>query len=69
MNYRTKALLIGTIGGAIFGAILAIIASDGYDEASESESPIKSLGVGDYIGLGISMLTLARQFGGLLKRV
>jgi hypothetical protein len=59
----------GSIGGAIFGAILAIIASAGYDEASEGESPISSLGVGDYIALGISMLTLARQFGGLLKRV
>lgn len=69
MKYRTKVLLIGTLVGAIFGAVLALISSEGYDEASSSENPIQTLGMGDYLTLGISMLTLARQFGGLLKRM
>jgi len=69
MKYRTKALLIGVGVGALIGAILALTSSEGYDEASSSESPIKALGPGDYFALGISVLTLARQFGQMLKRV
>jgi hypothetical protein len=68
MKYRTKALLIGIIGGAIFGGVLAMISADGYEDADGDENPIANLGMGDYISLGIGMLTLARQFGGLLKR-
>ena len=69
MKYRTKALLIGTLAGALFGAVLALISADGYDEAEEDENPLAALGMSDYVTLGISMLTLARQFGGLLKRM
>jgi hypothetical protein len=69
MKYRTKALIIGTLVGAAVGAILALTSSDGYDEAKSSENPIAALGPGDYFQLGISILTLARQFGSMLKRV
>jgi hypothetical protein len=69
MNYRTKALLIGTIGGAVIGALLGLTSSNGYDDAKASESPIAALGPVDYFTLGISVLTLARQFGQMLKRV
>ena len=69
MKYRTKALLIGTVVGALVGAVLALTSADGYDEASSTESPIAALGPGDYFQLGISVLTLARQFGQMLKRV
>ena len=68
MKYRTKALLIGISIGALVGAVLALTSADGYDEASSAESPIASLGPGDYFQLGISVLTLARQFGQMLKR-
>jgi hypothetical protein len=68
MKYRTKALLIGTAIGALVGAILALTSADGYDETSSAGSPIASLGPGDYFQLGISILTLARQFGQMLKR-
>lgn len=68
MRYRTKALLIGTAIGAVVGAILALTSADGYDEAKASENPIAALGPGDYFQLGISILTLARQFGSMLKR-
>jgi gas vesicle protein len=69
MRYRTKALIIGTAIGALFGAILALTSADGYDEAKSTENPIAALGPGDYFQLGISILTLARQMGQMLKRV
>lgn len=69
MNDRTRALITGVIAGGILGAVLAWIATDGYDEASSRENPIKALGPGDYLALGIGILTLARQFGAMLKRV
>jgi len=68
MKYRTKALLIGTGVGALIGAILALTSSTGYDDAKSSENPLAALGPGDYFALGISILTLARQFGQMLKR-
>lgn len=69
MRYRTKALIIGTALGALIGAIFALTSSAGYDDASESENPIAALGPADYFQLGIGVLTLARQFGQMLKRV
>lgn len=69
MKYRTKALLYGAIGGALIGVILALTSSDGYDDAKASENPITALGPADYFQLGIGVLTLARQFGQMLKRV
>ena len=69
MKYRTKALLVGIGIGALVGAILALTSAEGYDDASSDESPIAALGPGDYFQLGISVLTLARQFGQMLKRV
>jgi hypothetical protein len=69
MKYRTKALLIGTAIGAVVGAVLALTSVDGYGEAKASESPIAALGPSDYFQLGIGILTLARQFGSMLKRV
>ena len=68
MTYRTKALLIGTIGGAFVGAILALTSAEGHDDANAAESPIAALGPADYFQLGIGVLTLARQFGQMLKR-
>lgn len=68
MKYRTKALLIGTGVGALIGAILALTSASGHDDAKSTESPLAALGPGDYFALGISILTLARQFGQMLKR-
>lgn len=69
MRFRTKALLVGTLGGAALGIVLALVSSDGYDDAKSGESPLQALGPGDYLTLGISILTLARQFGQMLKRI
>jgi hypothetical protein len=67
MGYKTKALLIGVLVGAAVGALLGWTATDGHKDA-EDEHPLAVLGPTDYIQLGISVLTLARQFGAMLKR-
>ena len=68
MSYKTKALLIGARVGASLGALLAWTAADGHDDAEEGH-PLAVLGPADYFQLGISVLTLARQFGAMLKRI
>jgi hypothetical protein len=68
MSYKVKALLIGAIGGALLGATFAWIASEGdLDERGEPVG-LAALGPGDYLGLGISILTLGRQFSSMLKK-
>ena len=64
MNYKTKALFIGGLAGALLGAAFAWAAAD---NDSEEESGIAKLGPTDYFALGISILTLARQFSNMLK--
>lgn len=66
MNYKTKALLIGGLAGALLGAAFAWAAADN-DNDDEEESAVAKLGPTDYFALGISILTLARQFGNMLK--
>ena len=70
MNHKLRALLIGTASGAILGAAFAWIASAMVDEDPDTTAmtAISSLGPMDYIALGIALLTLARQFGGMLKK-
>ena len=49
---------------------LCWIASERKDEDDQGNalSAVKSLGPMDYLALGIALLTLARQFGGMLKK-
>jgi len=65
MNRKTKALLMGALVGAVLGAAFGWVASDGKDEEGEA---IK-LKPTDYFQLGIGLLTLARQFGGMFSRL
>lgn len=68
MGYRGKAIAIGLFAGAFLGAALAWIATN--DQANESGEPVglAALGPGDYVQLGISLLTLVRQFSSMLKK-
>lgn len=69
MNHKLRALLIGTVAGAVLGAAFAWVASDGDGDGNpDGVTAIKHLGPMDYIALGIAILTLARQFGGMLKK-
>jgi hypothetical protein len=61
-------MFIGMVAGALLGGTFAWIASSGHDEAHEDENPIAALGPSDYFQLAIGILSLARQFGAMLKR-
>ena len=69
MNYRTKSLLIGTIAGALLGATFAWVASDGDSDDPDAKVGLAQMGPSDYFQLGISILNLARQFGGMVRKV
>jgi gas vesicle protein len=70
VNHKTKAVFIGIGAGALLGAAFAWVASDGSnkEEKGDALSAVKQLGPMDYFALGIAILTLARQFGGMLKK-
>lgn len=71
MNPKIKSLLIGLLAGATLGAAIGWVVADGADQRSESGERlgVTALGPGDYFKLGISILTLAREFGQMMKRV
>lgn len=69
MNHKFKAVLIGVAAGALLGAAFAWVVGEG--ESSDEivhKGPLSELGPMDYFALGISILTLARQFGGMVRR-
>ena len=56
------------LAGALLGATFAWVVSD--DDAKSSDEPagLAALGPGDYLQLGISILTLARQFSSMVRK-
>lgn len=69
MSHKMRALLIGVVAGAGLGAAFAWVASDGGNDGdTNAVAAVKQLGPMDYFALGIAILTLARQFGGMLKK-
>lgn len=71
MNPKIKSLLIGLLAGATLGAAIGWVVADGADQRGENGERlgVTALGPGDYFKLGISILTLAREFGQMMKRV
>jgi hypothetical protein len=68
MNTKIKSVLIGLVAGALLGAAFGWVVSDGDDEHSEGAVGLAALGPVDYFQLGISILNLARQFGGMVRK-
>ncbi|MFM7171714.1 MAG: hypothetical protein ACKO4U_01570 [Caldilinea sp.] len=69
MSHRIRSILLGAMAGALLGATFAWVASDrDQDGESDALEAIKQLGPSDYFSLGIAILTLARQFGGMLRK-
>lgn len=68
-NDRRKAVLIGILAGALLGAAFAWAATEDDDQELEEGEVrgIAKLGATDYFSLGMSILTLARQFGDMLR--
>ena len=63
---RMGIILTGVLAGAFLGGIFAWMASN--RESEDENAAVASLGPSDYFQLGISVLTLARQFGSLLNK-
>ncbi len=69
MNPKLKSLLIGLAAGALLGATMGWVFGDGKEQADEQgKTALAALGPGDYIKLGISILVLAREFSGMVRR-
>ncbi|MEZ4870515.1 MAG: hypothetical protein R3C14_54805 [Caldilineaceae bacterium] len=66
MNHRVKSIVIGLVAGAVLGAAFGWVVGDN-DPDEDGEYGLASLGPADYFQLGISILTLARQFGSMLR--
>jgi len=66
MNHRMKSILIGLVAGAILGGAFGWVVGDNEPD-DDGQMGLAALGPGDYFQLGISILTLARQFGSMLR--
>ncbi len=64
MSRRTKTLLTGLVTGAILGAVCALVIND---VEEDGELGLNALGPMQYYQIGIAVLGLARQFGGMLR--
>lgn len=66
MNHRVKSILIGFVAGALLGAAFGWVVGDNEPDG-DGKVGLAALGPADYFQLGISILTLARQFGSMLR--
>jgi len=66
MNHRVKSILIGLVAGALLGAAFGWVVGDNEPD-DDGKMGLAALGPADYFQLGISILTLARQFGSMLR--
>ena len=71
MNKRTRGLLIGTLSGALLGAVLAwaLVSSD--DDASDDllesgESRVRASS-GEWMRLGLAILQAGRQMADMVR--
>lgn len=61
-----KSILIGLVAGALLGGAFGWVVADNEPD-EDGQMGLAALGPGDYFQLGISILTLARQFGSMLR--
>lgn len=67
MSERTKTIVVAITIGAVFGAVIGWTASSDVDYLDGEKHGVSNLKPKDYLALGMSMLTLARQFGEMLR--
>ncbi len=66
MEKKQQRLVYGVVIGALFGLILAWIATN---RDGPEESAVNRLRPGDWVKLGISLLGVARQMSELIETV
>lgn len=66
MERKQQRLIFGLVIGAIFGAVLAWIATNRDEPDSSAVARLKP---GDWVKLGISLLGVARQMSELIEAV
>ncbi|MCB0047271.1 MAG: hypothetical protein H6642_15700 [Caldilineaceae bacterium] len=66
MKPKTKAIILGGLAGASLGALFAWSVTN-VDE-DDGEVGISALGPGDFVGIGIAVLSLARQFSEMIRK-
>lgn len=72
MNERTKSVLIGLLLGAAAGAVFGWVASAEHENADGTRSRavgLSALAPGDFLKIGISLLTLGRELAQMVRRV
>ncbi|MEX1019221.1 MAG: hypothetical protein WDZ49_06150 [Litorilinea sp.] len=67
MNRKIRALVVGVAFGALVGGIFGYLSTNA--ENDEGDTGLAALGPADYFQLGIGILTLARQFGSMVKKI
>jgi gas vesicle protein len=69
MSDRMKSVMIGALLGAAVGAIFGMIVGDANDsQVAVKRNSLATVSPTDYMKIGISVLTLAREFGSMLKK-
>lgn len=69
MNERLKSVIVGAFLGAAVGAIFGMIVGDADDaQVAVKRSSLATVSPTDYLKIGISVLTLAREFGQMLRK-
>ncbi len=69
MSDRMKSVMIGALFGAAVGAIFGLIIGEANDsQVAVKRSSLATVSPADYMKIGISVLTLAREFGSMLKK-
>lgn len=69
MSNRTKSVVIGSLLGAAIGAIFGLTIGEANDnQVAVKRSSLAMVSTTDYMKIGISILTLAREFGSILNK-
>jgi hypothetical protein len=69
MSNRWKSLAVGVALGAAIGALLGWLVSDADAHREPTRvTGLQAISPGDYIKIGIAVLTLAREFGQMLRK-
>lgn len=61
MSSRTKALIIGSVVGAVLGAAAAWLFIRRVEEEAQAEEAARTIGLGQVVRLGASILGVLRQ--------